>query len=203
MTRDNLRGLENQLVWFSGRLTTWKTMASGQLTACLSHVTIRPWDGEAAIRDCPVATVVDHVWIGNIPDSWPRERLLSYEAIGRVSWYRRSDGTVDLGLEKVPALELSAAAWKLYGIDDLAVRLKSLQALLDLADQGDGVVYAWALSRSAALASLQRSRFLMEASETANTAALLTATANGRCRGLDPVPLRRRKPPARTTAGFA
>ena len=112
MTRDSLRPLEGQLVWFCGRLDTWRPMADGQLTACLVAVTIRPWDGEAAVKDCPVAVVLDHTWIGNIPTTQPRERLLSYEGMARVGWYRRSDGSVDLGLQKVPALELCDAAWK-------------------------------------------------------------------------------------------
>ena len=185
MTRDALRPLEGQLVWFCGRLDTWRPMADGQLTACMVNVSVRPWDGEAAVKNCPVAAVLDHTWIGNIPTTQPRERLLSYEGMARVGWYRRSDGSVDLGLQKVPALELCDAAWKLYAIDDMAARLKSLQALLDLADQGEGVHYAWIVSRSAALASLRRSRDLMAASEAATARAMAGSIRKGSCRGLD------------------
>jgi hypothetical protein len=185
VTRDALRPLEGRLVWFCGRLDTWRPMADGQLTACMVNVSVRPWDGEAPIRDCPVAAVVDHTWIGNIPTSQPRERLLSYEGIGRVSWYRRADGTVDLGLQKVPALDLASAVLKLHAIDDIPSRLQSLRDLLRVTDGGEGVFYAWGMTRTAALASLRHVRDLMAGSEAATARAMAGSIRKGSCRGLD------------------
>jgi hypothetical protein len=202
VTRDALRPLEGQLVWFSGRLSTWKTQANGRLSACLTTVNIRPWDGEAAISDCPVTTTVDHVWICDIPDSWPRERLRRYVAIGRVGWYRRADGTVDLGVSQVPSLDLGWCAQQLQDVHDLAVRLESIDGLLAQLDGGT-TSYAWWTPRSVAITQIRRARDLLEASQTATFIAMARSTRKGPCRGLDPVPLRRRKPRTRAIAGFA
>lgn len=185
MTRDSLRPLEGQLVWFCGRLDTWRPMADGQLTACMVHVTVRPWDGEAAIRDCLVAAVVDHAWIGGIPTTWKRERLLSYEGIARVGWYRRTDGTVDLGLTKVPSLDLETVVRGLAAVDHLPSRLRSLQGALTLTERPTSVFYATNMTRSAALAQLGHVRDLLASSEAATARALAGSTRKGSCRGLD------------------
>ncbi len=180
-------------------------MADGQLTACMVHVTVRPWDGEAAIRDCPVAAVVDHAWIGGIPATWKRERLLSYEGIARVGWYRRADGTVDLGLEKVPSLDLDQVVRTLAAIDHLPSRLQSLQAFLALSEGRGSVFYAGSMTRSAALAQLGHAHDLIAASEAATARALAGSTRKGSCRGLDLVPSRKRTGarPGRAAVGFA
>jgi hypothetical protein len=206
VTRDSLRHLEGQVVHFSGRLSTWREQHDGDLAACLSHVQVRPWDGDAAISSCPVTAVVDHVWIHGIPTSQPRERLLSYEAIGRVAWYRRADGSVDLGIEKLPAICVDDFLVSLRGAalhpsrDHITVQ--NIQGLLDVVNSGKGQVYSWTAARSTLLPLLERFQGYLAASRAASAAAMAAAPQNGPCRGLDaglPWGKKRRRPTAVTT----
>ena len=208
ISREALRPLEGQLVYLSGFMETWR-VGDGTVDACLRNVSIHPWDGEQAIGTCSKTVQLDHAWIritGDIDGKKP-ERLLSYEAIGRVSWYRRTDGSVDLGLQRVMSLCLercletiaertrSGATW--------GERLSLLETLLDFTEsQSRGQVYSHAKGTTEALNVLRQMRDRLRRDQAVNIAALTTAMGRGPCSGLDAgVRFQRSKP--RTAAGFA
>ena len=207
ITREVLRPLEGQLVYLAGFMETWREGGSG-FDACLRNVSIHPWDGEQAIRSCSKEVQIDHAWIrisGDIDGKRP-ERLLSYEAIGRVCWYRRSDGSVDLGLERVMSLCLERCletiAERIRSGATWGERLECLNTLLEFAEsQGGGQVYSHVKATTEALDQLRQMRDQLRRDQAVNFRALSSAAGRGPCSGLDAgVRFKRSKP--RTAAGF-
>ncbi len=97
--RDELRALEGQQVHFRGRLKEWRRDDAGTVRICMAAVEVRPFAMDRPLKDAPVIKV-DHIWHLNVQEDSVRCRkmLRKMEGIGTVAWYRRADGSVDLGL---------------------------------------------------------------------------------------------------------
>ena len=125
MTRDSLRELEGGLVHFEGRVLDIHTNEPGARDFLLGNVTLRRWDGNSRVRkEGPVAAVVDHAWFRR-PVGDTLELLMPVHGVARVSWYRRSDGTVDLGLQDIGGI----------CVDDINAELNSIYNLRSVSDQ--------------------------------------------------------------------
>jgi hypothetical protein len=103
--RDPLRPFENQLLLFTGRLASVRSHGD-QRDHLIRALKCWQWDGNAAIdleRPCDLR--IDHAWVRVSADHSPSMELLRpCTGVARVSWYRRSDGSVDLGLCSRPLL---------------------------------------------------------------------------------------------------
>jgi hypothetical protein len=119
-TRPELRPLENQLVFVSGRITQWHKNRGPEGKnddICLSNVRLWTWDRQAAVdlwTIAPTATT-EHLWVRGTSGAIASERLAETICVGRISYYTRSDGTADLGLEVRTS----------YCLDDAAKRVAS------------------------------------------------------------------------------
>ena len=208
--RESLRPFEGQLVHFSGFMENWRT-GDGIVDACLQKLKVRPWDGQSPIHECGPAIKVDHAWIRVASENWmPRpERLSIYEAVGRVGWYRRSDGTVDLGLTTLPSLCLERFLKQFYEKQlkkrTWGDRLSQLDGFLEAADDhqkaGVGSIYSHAKSVSEGLQIIRDVRDRLRRDQAKNIAALTTSVGWG-CNGLD-AGLDFKHQPGRAPAGFA
>lgn len=114
MTRDQLRSLENELVICTARRGGDRRQTAAGTLEVWRHVEVRRWDGDAQITswDWDVlgpAVRLDHVWQ---PALDFRSRIPIHERgwnICRVGWYARANGSVDLGLQIQPSLEIEEA----------------------------------------------------------------------------------------------
>ena len=210
ISRESLRPLEGQLVYFQGFMESWRKGA-GTVDACLRNLKVRPWDGECPIDDCRQVIRLDHAWLRVTSENWifQPKRWSSYEAVGRVGWYRRRDGSVDLGLSTVPSLCLDSA---LDGIFDRlkgsswGERVSSFEALQDSIEahqkRGLGAIYSHARSVSDGVAEIARFRERLRRDQAVNIAALTTAIGRGPCERLD-AGIRFQPHRARAASGFA
>jgi hypothetical protein len=208
MTRDQLRPLEGALVHVEGWVETSRNLADGSVAVCLRQVKLRRWDGEAPIGTSPITAAVDHLWLHGLPPSQRRERLWVGECIGRVGWYRRGDGSVDLGVEQVPADCVDRLYdWMLHHRNDPVesdpVRLTTLRAWLDYFDQGV-VMFSWFVPTSEAVTLFRTCLEQLQAVYDLNMRTRATATNRGPCRGLDAgLPVGKRRLRADPARGFA
>ncbi len=192
--RESLRELEGQIVYFQGFLDTWRR-GDGVIDTCLSTVDVSQWDGQSPIGQCRRSTRLDHVWLRiTEPDhAWCPKRLEVYESVGRVGWYRRRDGSVDLGIDWIPGICLERCLER-FGENfrnraTWGERLDWLNQLLEVADAykscGRGVVYSYVKTVEEGLTELRRFRDRLSRDQAKNMAALTTAMGRGPCTGLD------------------
>lgn len=96
--RDQLRELEGQLAWVSGRIADY-SLRDGKRYACISRPTIQPWDEDQAVDPIPAIKGIDHCWIkaGVEKQESSVEMYRPYISLQRIQWYSRKDGSIDLG----------------------------------------------------------------------------------------------------------
>lgn len=102
MPRDELRAFENHVVQFEGWIETWTPREDGGSDVLIRAVRIRPYhlDETQTQRMARSAVASDHLWM-RVPKraAYPRmSRLDHVFGYGKVGWYTRKDGSVDLGL---------------------------------------------------------------------------------------------------------
>ena len=109
--RTQLSSLEGQLVSVTGRLKEWRTHRSDEFDdVCIVTANVIPWDGMSAVDIETPGTKVNHLWV-RIPKKLIEAELLSkVQMIGKVAWYRRADGTVDLGVTAERAVSMDYLA---------------------------------------------------------------------------------------------
>ena len=214
LTRPQLAALENELVYFTARVSEWRR-AEDFDDLLLTGVKLWRWDGEAPIKayTAPPTTTADHLWLRCTRGSAHVERLSMTCGIGRIAYYRRSDGSFDLGLESQPSTcleELNDQAWQHYqdryrqGLEPVRKAIDTLRLALTYAYyQGEnGYAYSYNHSRCEVLKilvgvieQLQRN---VEAQQSR-----LDAQAHrrrGPCKGLDQVKAKAR--PRTKALGF-
>ena len=179
--RDQLRPLEGQLVVFKGRATEKQRQADGLLGICLAAVEVRPHRTDTAMRLVePIK--LDHAWIRGLADDDVdfRGLLRSMAGVARVTYYRRSDGSVDLGLRAVPGVCLDNI-WRRMKTEP---RKEDRTALLASAvDQiEDGVAYwSWWTRADKDAQALAKALDNHEHSVAMNLGAVLAAPSHGPC----------------------
>jgi hypothetical protein len=109
MTRAELRSHENQLVQFDGWVESWTCRDDGTKDVLLKQLAFTPYDLNTVARqerDHAVATT-DHVWLRVPPgtDYDSMRRLDHVFGYGRIGWYSRADGSVDLGLRSLCSVQ--------------------------------------------------------------------------------------------------
>jgi hypothetical protein len=197
--RTELKTLEGSLVYLKGRATEARRDGT-HLHLMLLRPSLHQWDGFSAVgQETPVKT--DHLWVRLEADQWGSEMLQTVCGVGRVGYYRRADGTVDLGVKLVPCLDMdllvseaksTLAEYSKRGLQALRDGAEDLLfALSVLRHQGKGF---YAISRrynSLEAAKILGHEFqLIQASINATDVALLSGKTKGhKPRGLD-LPLR-------------
>ena len=185
MTRSELLPLEGQWVRWRGIVETWQQRPGGELDICIRSVKLWPWTFSDPLETSKPAQRTEHLWLrcpAEFVATLQVERLQPANGIGTVGWYRRSDGTTDLG---VKARVLTNAGQLQTLIMD-HVRHGEWQQTIDLIDRyiarhrdGSSILCAPNMSPEQILTDLNWSRQLA----VANLAKLATAPRRtGRCR---------------------
>ena len=108
--RTALKRLENQLVFCHGRvIKKTKRFDDGTMDILVSPVTVKAWDGHSSIDSIPQDQTekIDHLWLrADARNSARLEMLQRAGFIGRIGYYTRADGSVDLAVNTVPAVSL-------------------------------------------------------------------------------------------------
>ena len=197
-----LQHLEGGLVTAIGRIHQ-KTYREGTVDVLLKSVTLYRWDGTSAVtidKATPDATT-DHLWLRMPEAGCEGNELLSKTlVIGRVGWYSRASGDVDLGVTALVAHDLDAVylhccdlvddcRW--YGMKPLRAAVETLDEALEFcANQGkEAYVYSRFHSLPVCLKRLTRIRLQLSRTLEANESRLATAPKTGGCkkmRELDP-----------------
>lgn len=118
--REQLRELEGKLVCIQGRPTEAKDNGNGR-DICLRMPKVVPWDANAALDFKGPAVKCDHLWIraiGAVQLSMYQDSL----AVARVGYYTRTDGSFDIGCQRLSRLFNMDRAFAL--LDD-AKKIKS------------------------------------------------------------------------------
>jgi len=101
MTRSELLPLEGQWVRWRGLVDCWAARPSGDMDLCIKAVRIWPWAFTEPLDTLRPSLRTDHLWL-RCPAAFVAtldlDRLQPANGIGTVGWYRRSDGTTDLGV---------------------------------------------------------------------------------------------------------
>ena len=109
--RNQLAPFEGGLVSITGRLKEWRKNRVGGLDdLCVINASVSAWDGHSAVNVKACEAKVHHLWV-RIPSGLCAAKLLDkVQFVGRVNWYQRSDGTVDLGVSSLKATSLDNLA---------------------------------------------------------------------------------------------
>jgi len=108
--RDELRPLEGQLVIVTGRVNNHQHRPQGHYDTCLRDIEVHPFDpARPAISPNPIQ--LDHLWFLEPPiiSKVGSEKMY----MGRVSFYTRSDGSLDIGINPIKSMCLD------HAIDDI------------------------------------------------------------------------------------
>lgn len=101
MPRSELLPLEGQWVRWGGKVDTWAARTNGEVDVCIRAVRLYPWSFDEPLASTRPPTRTEHLWL-RCPAAFAAtlrlERLQPANGIGTVGWYRRADGTTDLGV---------------------------------------------------------------------------------------------------------
>jgi hypothetical protein len=215
--RTELAPFENETVSVIGRIKEWrKNRAEGTEDICISGARVARWDAMSPLDPDACDAKVHHLWI-RIPKGLCDSQLLSkVHFIGRVGWYTRSDGSVDLGIRAMKAICMDLLAkriaeWRRSGswtFDEFAEGDQLIEeidfCLAALYHQGEGgYAYSWAHDCLDACKRLLRFKQQIARFLEANRSRACPLN-RGKPRGLDPLP-KRSKSRCSTSqaAGFA
>jgi len=195
--RDQLRAFEGQIVIVTGRITERKIQTDGSAAICLNAVEIRPHRTDVPLRDLtPVR--VDHLWIRDLEAGaldW-RGLLRAMSGAARVTYYRRRDGSVDLGIESVGGVCLENVINAADAEPTNRARNAVIANAADRIKRGE-LFWSWDSIADKHAAELVANVQRFDAEVAMNLGAILAAPANGPCskmRAADPfAALRRRK----------
>ena len=109
--RTQLTELEGQTVSVTGRLKEWRKNRSEEFDdICIVTANVTPWDGLSAVDVEASGAKVNHLWVRIPKDMAEAELLTKIHMIGKVTWYRRADGSVDLGVKALKAISMDKLA---------------------------------------------------------------------------------------------
>ena len=186
--RDQLLAMEGQLVGVTGRVSGFGHRKD---LFCLANCLINSWDGASSIRACtneqPGTVRVDHMWV-SCDGFGGVKRYEQFGLMGRVGWYSRADGSVDLGIvDPGPNTNIDEIMAELAdapkGTSDMQIRdyLAGCKELADKHSRGD--FFLWGIAWSLAQFNETVDKYLLRYSRAveATRKAMATATKNGRC----------------------
>lgn len=187
MIRNSLLPLEGELVAAAGHYRS-ASRHGDRLDHLLTNVRVWRWDGEAPLNfDAPADATVDHLWT-SLPAGSTKgiELMQTVIMLGRVGWYSRGDGSVDLAIQTIPCFDMDVAWGEIQwhrkkGASDAAA-LNRLNEMIEVVNNRDGIPFSTAIPVSKAKAILRRTRDRLLRSVTAHCRTLLTAPASGRCK---------------------
>lgn len=211
--REALRPLEGALVIAKGRILqkNLRHDLPDTVDVLLGSVSIYRWDGTSVVdahtRPEPDAKA-EHLWLRMPAEGCEGSELLSKTFVfGRVGWYARARGDIDLGITALVAHDLDCFYWSIYDLMEEAHRygLAPLRAAVEALDvaitrcehQGaDAYVFSRHHSIPDCTRRLTRLRVKLLQTIEATASRLATATANGPCqklRAADPFAALRRR----------
>ena len=184
--------MEGQLVAVRGRLSGFGHRKD---LFCLANCAINLWDGNSTVKACideqPGVVQVDHLWVSLESETTEVKRYERFGLLGRVGWYSKADGSVDLGIvdpgNNLIIDDLMRDIANRPQKDSAATTRNLLRANQKLiAKHEKGEVILWGVDCDLASFSKIIDRYLHKYSKTveASDKALGTATMNGRCKQL-------------------
>ena len=102
MPRNELLPLEGQWVRWHGLVDTWAQRPAGDVDVCIRACRITPWSFDQPLNVTTPPTRTEHLWLrcpAEFAATLRIERYHPANGIGQVGWYRRTDGTTDLGVK--------------------------------------------------------------------------------------------------------
>jgi hypothetical protein len=179
--RDQLRPLESQLVVIKGRITEKQKQADGTIAICLAAVEVRPHRIDRPLRDVPPVRC-DHLWIRGLDadDVDFRGMLRSMSGVGRVSYYRRGNGTVDLGIKAVAGICLDSISNRLEAEPQQGNRVRLMARTVERIEEGCPY-WCWAERADMSAANLIEAMNRYHRNMAMNLGALLVAPSTGPC----------------------
>ena len=97
--RDQLRPIEGQLVYLTGKPSAIKDNGKYR-DVCVKQPKIIPWDSNAPLDFKAPAIAYDHLWLRSRPEC-PLPMYQDCIAVGRIGYYTRTDGSLDLGIQNI------------------------------------------------------------------------------------------------------
>lgn len=200
-TRAALAPYEGQLLHIRGRLKEYKTRPDGLVDVCVVNCEVRPYDPDIALSDTPPLRF-DHVWNKGCDPAMVDRSLLSWvSGLGRAKQYARADGSVDWTVDTVPCTSIEVyldSVGKDYETlsDRRPAALGALQCVLRHAAAGD-LVYSYFEPTNRLLERIKADAESLEHSLATQLRVALTSPSAGPCKGLDLLPLGRRRPKRR------
>jgi hypothetical protein len=192
--RHQLQPLEGGLVVAIGRIHQ-KTYREGTADVLLKNVKLHHWDGSSALtvdQTNPSATT-DHLWLRMAASGCKSNELLSTTmVIGRVGWYARACGTIDLGVTALVAHDLDALYWLCYdliehcrwsGLGPLRTAVDAIDFVLERGKSQGKEIYLYSRYYTLADCIKRLTRIRLQLSRTleANESRLATAPKTGPC----------------------
>jgi hypothetical protein len=184
MTRTELLPLEGHWVRWNGLVDTWQHRSNGDVDLCIRAVKLWPWTFSEPLDSHKPPQRTEHLWLrcpAEFAATLQIERLQPANGIGRVGWYRRADGTTDLGVR--PQILTNAGQLQEQVMD--RIRHGEWQRAIDQIDQylakhreGSSVLCAPNMSPEQIVTDLQWTRQLA----VDNLARLAKASRRQRCR---------------------
>lgn len=132
--RDQLRQIEGQLVYLTGKPSAIKDNGKFR-DVCVKRPKVIPWDTNAPLDFKAPAVACDHLWLRSRPDR-PLPMYLDCIAVGRIGYYTRTDGSLDLGIQNISPI---------FNVDEQLCTL--LEATRRLKSQSQALVRANQLLR--------------------------------------------------------
>ncbi|MEB3361554.1 MAG: hypothetical protein VKI42_05455 [Synechococcaceae cyanobacterium] len=183
MTRDCLRPLEGQLVFFQATPAEASRSGDGRRQVLLKGVKVWRFTADQPAGQGQPDAAVDHLWL-EVEDDTRIPLLTPCVGLGRVRWYSRRDGSTDLGLSRQLSVDLDVLISQLAqhrGASPEALLPRIEAALVAVAD---GLAYSVSLPVRACQRALEIHRQMLQ-------------------QQLHPHPRRQRHRPGRGRRGFA
>ena len=159
-SRECLRPLVDRTVHLYGRLIEKKRQPDGSIHALLTAVKVRPYNSEVpALSVDPIR--VSHLWVTiKDPSLIPESQLLGQVAgLGKVHYYSRGDGSVDLGVRLFPSIEYTGALLELkkyLNEINIATQILEFRDLLEKAQRDLKESTGWVKSSKATMKDVVR-----------------------------------------------
>lgn len=144
--RSQLKSLEGKLVQFCGTLTEWREHNEKYIYACFSNLEVFEYNPDLKLREAR-KVYVDHLWVQldySIKDSYCKTMYVKKSGFGRVYWYTRSDGSLDLSIKPIESLNLVnfldsyvEKRKENFSIKNILTMVHMLEGLFDFIDSGN------------------------------------------------------------------
>lgn len=109
--RHELSPFEGDLVSVTGWIKEWRKNRSDETDdICIVNASLTRWDGSSAVDIFGCEAKVHHIWIRVPKNTCDAELLEKVQFLGKVGYYCRADGSVDLGVRGQRAVCMDVVA---------------------------------------------------------------------------------------------